>query len=220
MQRVKRTASNKAIVQVIVRLICLSVVILLLALIAHNAYLQHQVTELRNEVADSRLASDARIEELSEEVEQWQRYVRTLQTYVSSKIEAAAEAQAQSEAIIYTDEDVDLVARLVATEAGGEPFDGQKAVAQCVIDRAAAFDMSISEVIYQKNQFATPYAGDMSAFPRSRAAAEAVMLDGERVFDTPVIFFYNPGTSDPGAKSWLETKPYIDTICCHVFRGM
>ena len=58
-------------------------------------------------------------------------------------------------------EDADdlLIARVVQAEAGTEPFVGQVAVATTIINRAECRGMTISEVVYEKNQFATPAVG-------------------------------------------------------------
>lgn len=58
-----------------------------------------------------------------------------------------------------TDTDAEMVARLVWMEARGECYEGKKAVAQVVYNRASLWGMSISEVCEQKGQFADWHKG-------------------------------------------------------------
>lgn len=57
-------------------------------------------------------------------------------------------------------ENRDLIARVVMSEAGGEPMVGKVAVVSCIFNRARIYDMSISEVILSPNQFSTADNGD------------------------------------------------------------
>lgn len=122
----------------------------------------------------------------------------------------------------YSKAELEYVTRLVIAESGWEPYEGQVGVAQCVHDRLAAgrYGSTVYDVIDAPGQFATPYSGDLAKFPDASKAVLSVFLLGERAFDEDVIFFYNPKTSDPSAKAWLETMPYIGTIEHHVFRGV
>ena len=60
-------------------------------------------------------------------------------------------------------ENRDLIARVVMSEANGEPMVGKIAVVACIFNRARIYDMSISEVIYSPNQFSTADNGDPTA---------------------------------------------------------
>jgi len=59
-----------------------------------------------------------------------------------------------------TDEEKNLIARLICMEAGSEPFEGQQAVAEVILNRLASgrFQSSIRNIIYAPEQFAAvPY---------------------------------------------------------------
>ena len=60
-------------------------------------------------------------------------------------------------------ENRDLIARVVMSEANGEPMVGKIAVVACVFNRARIYDMSISEVIFSPNQFSTADNGEPTA---------------------------------------------------------
>ena len=62
--------------------------------------------------------------------------------------------------ITLTDEERNLIAKLICMEAASEPFDGQQAVAEVVLNRLVSGDFpdTITEVIYEKEQFrSVPY---------------------------------------------------------------
>lgn len=52
-------------------------------------------------------------------------------------------------------ENRDLIARVVMSEANGEPMVGKVAVVATIFNRARIFDQTISEVIYAPNQYST-----------------------------------------------------------------
>lgn len=60
-------------------------------------------------------------------------------------------------------ENRDLIARVVMSEANGEPMVGKIGVVACIFNRARIYDMSISEVIFSPNQFSTADNGEPTA---------------------------------------------------------
>lgn len=54
-----------------------------------------------------------------------------------------------------------LIAKVVQAEAGTEPFVGKVAVAATILNRAELREMSISDVVHEPNQFATPWVGTL-----------------------------------------------------------
>ena len=64
-------------------------------------------------------------------------------------------------AMTETEED-DLIARVVMSEAGNQEMIGKVAVAATILNRAEYFNMSVSAVIYQPNQYANPWEGIVS----------------------------------------------------------
>lgn len=103
--------------------------------------------------------------------------------------------------ITLTPEQQILLARLVQAEAGGEPLDGQIAVAAVVLNRMRSprFPKTLEGVIYQPGQFLAVEKGKLPAQPGSTA-----MLAVQRALagDDPsggALFFYNPAaTQAPG----------------------
>ena len=118
-----------------------------------------------------------------------------------------------------TADERELVARIVAAEAGGEDYDGMVAVAQVIRNRAEhpnkkLYGNGISEVCLKPSQFAAPRQGDMSKFEQCYAAVDAVFAEGETVFDEPITHFCNPAKSSP---RWADVLTYCGSIGRHDF---
>lgn len=73
---------------------------------------------------------------------------------------------ATSENAGISDEEIDLLARIVSAEAKGEPYQGQVAVAAVVLNRVENnFGSSIYDVIYAKGQFQPVRNGEIDKRP-------------------------------------------------------
>lgn len=88
----------------------------------------------------------------------------------------------------------DTVERVVMAEAGGESFEGQMLVAQCILNAAEKRGVEPSEAVvlysYTKSR--------PDPTQRVKDAVAAVFDRGETVVDEPILYFYNPAlvTSD------------------------
>ena len=87
-----------------------------------------------------------------------------------------------------SDEDRDLVERVVAAEGRGECIEGQMAIAQTIRDRAITRNQSITKVCTSHMQFAEPYMGDIS--DATKDAVSYVFDDGVDMLKFPVTHFY------------------------------
>jgi len=112
--------------------------------------------------------------------------------------EAVLEDEVGTEAVaaVYTQSDLDLLAALVWAEAGDQPFDGMRVVADCVCNRASdrhpEWPSTISEVIYQPGQFSVVADGRLdqgfyNATPECYEAARLALIGDH--YDTQVIYF-------------------------------
>lgn len=113
-------------------------------------------------------------------------------------------------------DDRDLLARVVAAEARGEPYVGQVAVAAVVLNRMRdpRFPDSLAGVIYQPHAFESVTRGAIYRRPTAesvRAAADA--LSG---WDPSggAVFFWNPAQA---VSQWIWTRPVVGRIGHHVF---
>lgn len=115
-----------------------------------------------------------------------------------------------------TSEEILLLSKLVTSEARGESYEGQVAVAAVVINRVkdSRFPNTLEGVIYQKNAFSVVKNGRINAQPTSstyRAAQEALYGNDPT---NNAIYFWNP---DISTCSWINTlNPHL-RIGNHVF---
>ena len=112
--------------------------------------------------------------------------------------------------------DYNLLARLISAEARGEPYVGQVAVGAVVLNRVAhsSFPNSISGVIYQSGAFTCLTDGQFnkpiadSAYKAAREALNGWDPSGG------AIYYYNPRTA---TSKWIFSRKTITTIGKHRF---
>lgn len=115
-----------------------------------------------------------------------------------------------------TEKEMDLLARAVYSEARGEPFDGQVAVAAVIFNRVKhnEFPNTIEGVIFEPWAFTAVNDGQFWLTPNDtayRAVEEALKgIDPSG----GAIFYYNPVTA---TNQWIRTRQIIRTIGRHVF---
>ena len=106
---------------------------------------------------------------------------------------------------------------VVAGEAGGEPYEGKLAVAQCYFDAMLKDGLSATEV---KSVYG--YDGwnenldkqDPKAYDEVKNAVMDVFYGGTFVTDKPILYFYNPAY---GRSDWHEAQKYWGNIANHKF---
>ncbi len=143
-------------------------------------------------------------------------YGNTKKYEVKNKKEDKREKSQSKEVINITNDELYLLSKLVSSEARGESYEGQVAVAAVVINRVRdpRFPDSIEGVIYQKNAFSVVNNGQIYMDPTDsayKAAREA--LYGEDPTNG-AIFFWNP---DIATCSWIKTLEPYKRIGNHVF---
>lgn len=116
-----------------------------------------------------------------------------------------------SSEVMLTSEERDLVERIVASEARGEPIEGIMAVAQVIRDRSQLWEMTVTEVCLAPGQFAAPYQGEIS--PEVVQAVWAVFDEGMSVLEIPTTHFH----ADYVSPYWTESKVSRGTIGAHRF---
>ncbi|MDY5211062.1 cell wall hydrolase [Intestinibacter sp.] len=132
-----------------------------------------------------------------------------------NKNEDVAEEETQA-VMSLSDEQLNLLSKLVAAEARGESYEGQVAVAAVVLNRVkdSRFPDSIEGVIYQKNAFSVVRDGYIDAQPteESYKAAKDALYGSDPTNDA--IYFWNP---DISTCNWINTlNPHL-RIGNHVF---
>ncbi|MDA8235010.1 MAG: LysM peptidoglycan-binding domain-containing protein [Clostridia bacterium] len=129
-------------------------------------------------------------------------------------------AAGNKEVMGFSEEEVNLLARLIHAEARGETLEGKIAVGAVVLNRLAHPDYpkNLRDIIYQKNdwvyQFSPVQDGSINMEP-DEESVEAAFEAIKGVDPTGgAIFFYNPKTA---TDQWIKTLPTIKPIGNHVF---
>lgn len=111
--------------------------------------------------------------------------------------------------LVLSEQDTELLVKLLWAEAQGEPFDGQQAIAEVVLNRVAAgnFPNNIHDVLYAPDQFKA--ISQIYAAKPTHIQYEAVRraLNGPYVVPKDVVFF----------ASYAENKNVWGTIGSHTF---
>lgn len=98
------------------------------------------------------------------------------------------------------DEDVQLLARLIEAEAGDEPFIGQVAVGNVIVNRMndSRFPNSIKDVIMEQGQFTPVSTGRINVVKASPSSIDAAKkaLEGEKPVKNAVYFFNKATTTN------------------------
>lgn len=117
-----------------------------------------------------------------------------------------------------SNEEIDLLARLVRAEAQTESFEGKIAVACVVLNRVESpeFPDSIKEVIYSPGQFQPVANGEINK-PADEESIKAVQaaLTEQRQLAPGALFFYNPAIA---TSRWLDSRITTLVIGQHVFK--
>lgn len=112
--------------------------------------------------------------------------------------------------------DLHLLAKAVYSEARGEPFEGQVAIAAVILNRMRSplFPNTIAGVIFEPLAFTAVADGQFYLVPNDEAyRAAQLALDG---WDPTggALYYFNPATA---TSAWIWSRPYIKTIGRHRF---
>lgn len=120
----------------------------------------------------------------------------------------------------YNSDDVYWLSRIISAEAQGEPFKGQIAVGNVVLNRVESkqYPNSIYGVIFDRKygtQFTPAASGTIYQKPTaSSVIAAKICLEGYTLSDS-ILFFYNPKIA---TTNWIDrARPYAFTIGNHRF---
>lgn len=111
---------------------------------------------------------------------------------------------------------LNLLSRLVYSEARGETYTGQVAVAAVVLNRvkSSSFPNTISGVIYERGAFDAVSDGQINLTPNSTAkkAAQDALNGWDPSYGA--IYYFNPNTA---TNAWIWSRPMTVTIGKHRF---
>ncbi|MCQ2496630.1 MAG: cell wall hydrolase [Lachnospiraceae bacterium] len=120
-----------------------------------------------------------------------------------------------------TDEEYEVLCRIVEAEAGDQDVYGRILVANVILNRVRykkEFANDIIGVVFEKNQFAPTRDGSYYSVKVSKKTKEAVnrATSGEDYSQGALYFFMRSATSKSKA-SWFDTLDYLFKYGCHEF---
>ena len=111
--------------------------------------------------------------------------------------------------------DFDYVVGVVAAESRGEPYEGQVAVAQCILETSRKQMITPEEVVKMKNRYASPCKSEDEKNLVIDACID-VFIHGGKALDEPIEYFYS--TCGGFVSDWHENNlEYVATIGNHKF---
>ncbi|WP_068785791.1 spore cortex-lytic enzyme [Paenibacillus phocaensis] len=147
-----------------------------------------------------------------------QQSVRTFQSRYGLQVDGAAGAQTWAALKKYSlnQSEMDLLARVIYSEARGEPYTGQVAVGAVVMNRiqSSSFPDTINGVVFQDGAFTAVDDGQIWLTPDSTAYQAA--LDAVRGWDPSYgsLYYFNPKTA---TSKWIWSRPQKLQIGNHIF---
>lgn len=112
--------------------------------------------------------------------------------------------------------EMDVMARVIYSEARGEPYKGQVAVGAVVMNRiqSSEFPNDIRGVVFQKGAFTAVDDGQYWLTPDRTAYLAA--LDAVRGWDPTYesLYYFNPKTA---TSKWIWSRPQVLQIGNHIF---
>lgn len=125
--------------------------------------------------------------------------------------ESTPESTEGSPAYYYiTDEERALIEQVVSAESRGEPYDGQVAVTQCILNACLKDDITPEQAIKKYKYTSARVEPTRSV----REAVAAVFDRGEGVTEEPILYFYNPAIVD---SEFHESQTFVIEIANHKF---
>jgi spore germination cell wall hydrolase CwlJ-like protein len=136
-------------------------------------------------------------------------YTQTETASAATVTAVEPEAVSRYAGVEISDEDKETLARLVYREARGEPFEGQVAVVEVVLNRCLSeyFPDTVSEVVYQKLggvwQFSpAPYLSTAEPGETQYEAVETAISETEYILPEETVFF--------------STSPYNEAVAAKI----
>lgn len=112
--------------------------------------------------------------------------------------------------------ELDILAKVIYSEARGESYEGQVAVGAVVMNRiqSGKYGDTIEDVVFQKGAFTAVADGQYNLTPDSTAYLAA--QDAVRGWDPTngSLYYFNPKTA---TSSWIWTRPQTVQIGNHIF---
>lgn len=132
------------------------------------------------------------------------------------RIPTALSSSRSSTGYSYSREDIDWLARAVYSEARGEPYDGQIAVAAVILNRlqSGKFADNIKGIIFEPLAFSAVADGQIYLTPNTMAYQAVREAIAGRDPSGGALYYWNPAKS---TSKWIWSRTVIKRIGNHLF---
>lgn len=117
---------------------------------------------------------------------------------------------------VYSDSEIELLAKVISAEARGESYEGQVAVGAVILNRVAhpSFPNTLSGVIYQKGAFSC--VNDSNWYAPVADSAKRAAIDAMNGWDPSggAVYYFNPKKTND---AFMHSRPVIKVIGNHTF---
>ncbi|MDF2815777.1 MAG: spore cortex-lytic protein [Paenibacillus sp.] len=112
--------------------------------------------------------------------------------------------------------ELDIMAKVINSEARGEPYEGQVAVGAVIMNRigSSQFPDNIYNVVFQPGAFTAVADGQYALTPNKSAylAAQDALRGWDPTYNS--LYYFNPKTA---TSKWIWSRPQTVTIGQHIF---
>ena len=110
-----------------------------------------------------------------------------------------------------TQEDVDLISRVVMAEAEDEPYDGKIYVIDTILNRVDSkhFPKTVRDVIYQRSQFTSMWNGRYNRCTANHKLDEIIQEEYKNRRDNDIVFFTADHYAEYGRPSFRVGNHYF-----------
>ena len=151
---------------------------------------------------------------LEETIEQHQQVIA-----VHKDVNRELKEELLSRRIVITQEERELLEKLVEAEAGSEPYEGKIAVVNVVFNRvnSSYYPHSVKDVVFQPYQFTPAHNGKINSIQPRASSIKAVeeALEGKATVPANTLFFVALDLATDFTVP--NTRPQIMTIGNHTF---
>ena len=129
----------------------------------------------------------------------------------TSNIELEVKPILSKEKTTMSNEEIELIALVTMAEAEGEPEEGKRLVIDTILNRVdhKCFPNTVSDVIYQKDQFTSMWNGRLNSCYASDDICKLVKEEVKSRKDSNVIFFRTSRYSDYGSPMFQVGHHYF-----------
>ena len=132
----------------------------------------------------------------------WWSAQRGIEALKADKAELEEQSESPYTGLDISESDKIMIAKVIWQEARGEPYEGQKAVAEVILNRVlyGYWGDSVTDVVYARNQFSKPG----SSYTEEQIRAVEDVLRGELALGNTEVMYFRTGRYHSGRTAYIQ----------------